>query len=225
MRNFYVIDQEQVGPLTVKIVPDEDGPNPREEWDNAGHMVCFHRRYNLGDKQDDYRENDFGSWDELEQAILRDHPGAVVLPLYLYDHGGLRMKVGSFQGLLPQGHAEFDSGMVGYIWISREEILHEWGGGAKRVSPKLRARAETYLRGEVECYDAYLRGDVVGFVVEDEEGEHLDSCWGFVGDREQAMDEGVRSAKWHLEERAKQEAELRRTNLMVRVWEGADACV
>ncbi len=36
------------------------------------------------------------------------------------------------------------------------------------------------MRGEVEVYDQYLRGDVWGFeVIED--GEVKDSCWGFFG--------------------------------------------
>ena len=36
---------------TIKVFVDEDPQSPRE-WDNAGTMVCFHRRYNLGDIND-----------------------------------------------------------------------------------------------------------------------------------------------------------------------------
>ena len=35
----------------VRILVDDDPPNPRQEWDNATRMVCWHRRYNLGDEQ------------------------------------------------------------------------------------------------------------------------------------------------------------------------------
>lgn len=35
--------------LTIKIYPDGDVESPRD-WDNAGTMVCWHSRYNLGDK-------------------------------------------------------------------------------------------------------------------------------------------------------------------------------
>ena len=40
------------GHYTLKIVHDEDAVNPREGYDNFGHMACWHSRYNLGDKHD-----------------------------------------------------------------------------------------------------------------------------------------------------------------------------
>lgn len=35
----------------LRIVRDIDPMNPRKEWDNLGHMVCWHRNYDLGDEQ------------------------------------------------------------------------------------------------------------------------------------------------------------------------------
>lgn len=35
----------------IRIVQDEDPGDPRKEWDNLGRMVCWHRRYSLGDEQ------------------------------------------------------------------------------------------------------------------------------------------------------------------------------
>jgi hypothetical protein len=54
-----------------------------------------------------------------------------------------------------------------------------------------RERATKYLEGEVQTYNDYLTGNVCGFIVGDEEGENLDSCWGFYGDdgRKEAMSE------------------------------------
>lgn len=37
------------------------------------------------------------------------------------------------------------------------------------------------LRSEVKTYDLYLRGEVFGYVIEDQQGNHIDSCWGFFG--------------------------------------------
>ena len=34
---------------TVKVMREEYAESPRTAWDNAGKMVCFHRRYSLGD--------------------------------------------------------------------------------------------------------------------------------------------------------------------------------
>ena len=44
---------------TLFIVDDNDPLNPREDRDNFGKMVCFHRRYALGDKHDYKDPDDF----------------------------------------------------------------------------------------------------------------------------------------------------------------------
>jgi hypothetical protein len=57
----------------------------------------------------------------------------------------------------------------------------------------MREKIYTIVKSEIEQYDQYLRDDVYGYVVEDENGEHLDSCWGFFGfdhAREQATAAG-----------------------------------
>lgn len=156
----------QKGELVARVVHDDDPQNPREAFDHEGVMVCFHNRYNLGDKHDWVLTD----WDELQTQLI-DQGAKTILPLYLYDHSGLRIKVGSFQGLLSQGHAEFDSGQVGFIY-------HKG------------ARKEKQLRAEVEEYDQYLRGDIWGVVIEhpctceacgDAHKEVLDSCFGYYG--------------------------------------------
>jgi len=157
----------------IEIMPDDSAESPREN-DNLGVMTCGHRRYNLGDKAHAVKFGEFESWDALKKHLIAE--GAViVLPLYLYDHSGLRIKVGSFAGLLPEGHAEFDSGMVGFVYATREKVLAEYGG--KILSAKKLARARGVLECEVACYDTWLRGGYVGFVIE-KDGEHVDSCWG-----------------------------------------------
>lgn len=167
--------------IVLRIMSDDDGlcPSPRED-DNLGTMVCWHRDYDLGDKHEFATPADFEEW-------LKDNP-SVVLPLYLYDHGGLRIKVGSFQGLLPQGHAEFDTMQVGYIYCTHDRICEEHGIG--EVSEEWAEKFRGYLEGEVKEYDQYLSGDVYGFSLDrvvkcescgHESEEDIDSCWGFYG--------------------------------------------
>lgn len=43
-----MVHEEDYKGYTIKIYHDEDAESPRD-WDNLGEMVCFHRRYNLGD--------------------------------------------------------------------------------------------------------------------------------------------------------------------------------
>jgi hypothetical protein len=39
----------------IEIEQDEDAPNPRQDYDNLGVMVCWHDRYDLGDVKSDYQ--------------------------------------------------------------------------------------------------------------------------------------------------------------------------
>lgn len=169
---------------TINIYSDTDPESPRE-WDNLGTMLCFHKRYSLGDKTE-LKSDDFSSWDEVENYIVKELKAVVVLPLYLYDHSGLTIKIGSFYGLLPQGHAHFDSGQVGFIYATKKDIKDNWG--IKRITKKKKDHTEKILRGEVETYDQYLRGDVYGYMIEGELSQ--DSCWGFYG-----MEEAINEAK------------------------------
>jgi len=156
---------------TYQIIQDQDAANPRTEWDNLGTMVCFHKNYILGDRGHTYDCNDYGSWDEMEADIRKRENVAVILPLFLYDHSGITMNTTGF-------NCRWDSGQVGFIFISKAKALKEFGG--KIITKKLRERLETYLKNEVETYDQYLTGDVWGVQVF-EDGEEVDSCWGFYG--------------------------------------------
>jgi hypothetical protein len=177
--------REQVGNLYVRIEQDTDAQDPRREFDHLGTMVCWHRRYSLGDGKPDCEPSEFNP---------NDH--TVCLPLYLYDHSGITMSTTPFS-------CPWDSGQVGWIYIDAEKIRNEYG--VKRISKKLRARIADYLRAEVKEYDQFLTGEVYGFIVETEDGENVDSCWGFYG-AEYAMEEGKSSAKGWNEEHAKTDA-------------------
>lgn len=102
-----------------------------------------------------------------------DGHGITMLPLYLYDHSGITMNTRGF-------HCQWDSGQVGWIYITDEQANTEWSGEYKKTTEQIRE----YLREEVKIYDMYLTGSVYGFVLNDPDGEHEDSCWGFLGDND-----------------------------------------
>ena len=158
---------------TIRIIPDSDAQNLRTEYDTPfGTMVCFHGRYDLGDKGHGYTSKEQSSWDEFEERLVKD--GAVViLPLYLYDHSGITMNTSGFS-------CPWDSGQVGFIFITREKLLKKYGG--MRVSKDMIAKATRVMEGEVETYDQYLKGEVYGYTIEDPNGDDSDSCWGYYGD-------------------------------------------
>lgn len=185
----------------LRIEYDTDPENPRtdiEGW--LGTMVCWHRRYTLGDKHKYSDPQDFARslladfidpdkvdrmgdkkvFDELQKYV-------VILPLFLYDHSGLSMNTGGFS-------CPWDSGQVGYIYVTRQAIREQYE--VKSVHKNLRNKVLDILKAEVAVYDEYLRGNVFGFVLEkkvtyksteDEDDtlvnyEEVDSCWGFIGE-------------------------------------------
>lgn len=176
-----IADSFDVGSLQVNIFYDEIPDDPRT-WDNAGHMVCFHSKYTLGDKHD-YKERDYNSWEGLEDHILTDYPDAVILPLYLYDHSGITMNTTGFS-------CPWDSGLVGLIYLSPSEAIRELGFEEG-------TDWEAVLRGEVETYDQYLRGDVYGYEIIDEKGEPLGRVGGFYG-YDGCVDEATAEAEFIL---------------------------
>lgn len=128
-----------------------------------------------------------------------------ILPLYLYDHGGITMSTGSFS-------CPWDSGQVGFIYCSLKKAQSEWGtedskfngwsGDASSTREEgttrtLREATTRYLEGEVKEYDQYLTGEVYGYVIENEDGDHLDSCYGFFGDIEYVRSEADSMASYH----------------------------
>ena len=135
----------------------------------------------------------FESPSDFEEWWEKNGKGGICLPLYLYDHSGITISCGPFS-------CPWDSGQVGYVFITREEILYEWGnmGKAKVVTKKMREQAENVLRGEVETYDQYLTGEVYGYIIEDEDGNELDACWGFYGE-ECCLEEAKSSADYWAE--------------------------
>lgn len=157
-------------PRVVKIfkIWQDESSNPRD-WDNLGTIVCWHRKYHLGDRHNFKTPDDFREW---VRSVGRSN--VVVLPLYLYDHGGITMWITPFSD-------PWDSGQVGWIYVTKDRLRREYG--VRRVTKKIIRKAEDILRGEVDEYDQYLRGEVYGYTVYDTDGwTRIDSCGGFFGD-------------------------------------------
>jgi hypothetical protein len=164
----------------IKIFQDLDPESPRE-WSNLGTLICWHRRYRLGDSHQFDSPEAFlrdlaGVSDQsdlsMEQLRERAERKAIILPVFLYDHSGLAINTIGF-------HCPWDSGQVGFVYVTLEAVWQEFG--LKRVTKALREKAADILRGEIVSYDAYLGGRVYGYVIE-RDGEEVDACWGFFGD-------------------------------------------
>jgi hypothetical protein len=140
--------------MRYEIEQDLNIPNPRDEDYKCGTMVCFHRRYTLGDSPPGFSPEDFSGWAEVEQHV-NELSNGVYLPLYLYDHSGVTMKTSPFS-------CPWDSGQVGFIFANNRNETKE------------------DLQKAVEDYDAFISGDYYGYVIYDDDNL-VDSCWGFEG--------------------------------------------
>ena len=155
----------------------------------------------------------FGEWMKRGDELDREWTGwlmdealkvAVILPLYLYEHGGMTIRTTTFYDRL-------DSGQVGYIYVTAEEARKEFGR-------QWRNKAEHLLRLEVGEYDDYLTGNCWGYrifvapegvdeafqVHSFDDLDEVDSCWGFLGDKEYCLEEArslVRTWKRRRHER------------------------
>jgi hypothetical protein len=168
------VETKRIGKYEIEIIPDSSPESPRE-WDNLGIMVCRHRHYNLGDKHM-YDLRDCTSWSDVQKEL--EYP-PVILNLYLYDHGGVTISCEPFGD-------RWDSGQVGFIFATEETLLKEYG----KVDEEVIQKAINVLKGEVETYDMYLKGDIYGYRISevsvcDHGHEHMkevDSCWGYYGE-------------------------------------------
>lgn len=167
------VDTIELNGFHATISYDENRCNPREEWDNVGTIICRSNRYGLGDENHTAEMDECDSWDEVENVIRKTYgKDCIMLPVYIYDHSGITINTTGFS-------CGWDSSRIGTIVVSREKARTEYG--MKRITKTNLEKVIKYLEGEIETYDQYLTGDVYGYEIEDEEGEPLDSCWGFYG--------------------------------------------
>ena len=139
---------------------DEEMESPRDFYSdtNIGKMVCFHRRYNLGDKHDFKNPSEVEEWFNVNKDEI-----AFIMPLYLLDHSGLVMSTHDFCD-------PWDSGQVGYIYCTKENLKKH---GYDETTTK--EELESLLNLEVQQYSDWLMGipQCYGFYITDENDDTI----------------------------------------------------
>jgi hypothetical protein len=183
----YIDDTEKIGDLIVQVFADMTGGDGPRDWDNVGHMLCWHPNYELGDEQFRSPEDVGGSrsMEEVSEWLIKERGAIVLLPLYLLDHSGISMSYGSViqtEGATADDirssrrfmgdDAGWDTSMVGFIYATekaKEEAPHGdlWEPIEVEESEYLRGKQKVMkpwivacLQGEVKTYDDYLTGNV-----------------------------------------------------------------
>ena len=158
--------------LKLDIGYDANPQNPRDD-DNVGTMVCFHRRYTLGDVRtlpegktdviphtNVWYDNSadgaeaFSEWAkaELQKGTL------VIASLELYDHSGITVSIhGWNEDAFGVGRTGWDSCVVGWIFVQKTRAFAEYGG---LTEENWKEKAQAHLVNEVTTYAAYLCNEV-----------------------------------------------------------------
>ena len=135
----------------LRIERDDYTDSPRER-SNVGVMVCSHNRYTLPNEAD-LNFDEFNSWGEIEDYLIKEKGAIEVLPIYMYDHSGITI---STSYSYPYND-RWDSGQIGFIYTTRDRIKELVG---RKLSKK---ELKNMLNDEVKTYDQYLTGEVYKF--------------------------------------------------------------
>jgi hypothetical protein len=197
---------------SVSIFCDTDCEDPRH-WDGAFLWLGFpHRHYSFGDETIDperieidcpackglgYLDDDtttvvadcercgstgavtLDEWSLLEEWCRKEHQALVIRPVSVTDHSGLYFNLGG-----PQD--PWDSGLCG-VMLFTEHHVEAWGNTDWTEDGIIEQ-----MKAELEQHEEWGLGSCYGYVIEDRNGNEVDSCWGYVGD--DAIDEAVKAA-------------------------------
>lgn len=149
--------------LRYRLEQDTDASDPRREWDHFSTMVCDHRSYELGDRKAEYQEREAyarGGLPLLERYLRRYFGAVYVAKLGLLDHSGLHIYLDG--GPHWSDGAGWDSGTVGFIYVTHEQL--DLAG----IPPDMTAekQARIIAEQEVQEYDAFVGGDVYGYIID-----------------------------------------------------------
>lgn len=177
-----------------KVVQDEDGGEPPDGNNDYCKIAILHRRYKNPCK---------GLLDTPDEvaAFAKQNPGWHEFPLYLYDHSGTVYRVS--QGGNPFT-CPWDSGRVGSLFVNKKEA----GGYRKKGAAALRFQSAQSI---IQEYTDWANGNIWGYVIYSDDDDHLDSCWGFIGnpDSDHIVESMDAAADYHIAQaQAQAEADL-----------------
>ena len=118
----------------------------------------------------------------------------IIVKVWGYDHGGLSISTtrsGQFAD-------EWDSGLLGVIYATKNDILENFTGWnsygirkpmRKYLTKKLRKMATRRLESEVRTYNRYLNNEIVCYTLYDKDGKEIDRLSGiYILDNEDELD-------------------------------------
>jgi hypothetical protein len=186
--------------LTVQVFRDDDAQSPRDPGSRTlcTSLAAFDGAMTFGDDDEDWGrdfdpeipcatcgmegETDGEQCPDCEGEGMRTvtpgeyaaetHEAIAWQHVRIDDYGSRGVTLAAY----PNDDAD---GVNCVIYVTREGWKTAQGADWTN-SDADREMAARMIAGDIEELDQFLRGDVYGYVIE-HEGEHKDSCWGFIG--------------------------------------------
>lgn len=196
---------EKVHGCTIRIVQDESYDySPDEDGNEDLFLVAFHRDFDVRRKgfeeyvaalafadRDKYTEDELDEWQkERNKQVTKEYH---VFGLEAYIHSGVVLAL-SQEGNFPD--RRWDVSQLGAVFVKKEH----W---------KTKAQARKAALSLIEEWNDVMSGNVYGYIVEDSQGNDVDSCWRFIGDYDSeggCLAEAREAAKYHEDKRKKEQA-------------------
>lgn len=139
-----------------KIEQDCDPWNPREDYDGNICIITAKRGdWNISDEGQTLERGEVKSWlDKMSEKATRGEIWWA--PVYMYDHSGQSISLADFGD-------PWDSGICGYIWVTKEKIFKEFSDVTEE---NWKQKARECAEREIEVYNQYIEGDVYKYILE-----------------------------------------------------------
>jgi hypothetical protein len=137
--------------MEYEILHDDSGI---DFWEFEERITFISGHKNYSSQGTKYKLIDFSDMSE----IVEEFKGKEVIEVYAYIHGNIALSLNSF-------NCRWDSGLFGLLVFEKGEFGENNQG----------------LKDFITSWASWLNGEVYGYQVQDDKGEVLDSCWGFIG--------------------------------------------
>lgn len=157
---------ETIRGYSAKLFHDPHGADESPREYECSTFFGFHRRVLSPDPAPDS--------DPIRARAIAEGAENICLPVYMYDHGG-RVYKASADG--NPFHCPWDSGLFGFIYISRADAREMYA--ISRITESYRNKILADLAAQVDVYSQWANGETYRWEVTAPDGETVESCGGY----------------------------------------------